>query len=326
MKRNRAAGWLRMAIAGICGTSLADYVPPSWANNWRPELGFFDSGPSCLLYAPEPMGPDGLLFQLSWSARDRYRVYVSAEFERVRSIEFETDDGGHWNASVQPQTEGVRGRMALIGVNVADGLLRNLEQAHPLTVVVTRDDRAPLRYRLPATGAQIGVPMYRACIKSVTDHPPKYFFDPGRQFLGSYLSGERCEFEQIIQLEHIPVQVTLTAMADGGEMDFQRGLHSQNFEGPFYTRKPPDRIEPQALFGQTFDLVEEHRYRITIDQLNELTARLAEGSVSKFNLTTPEGNRTTLGFGGSLGMPFGAMFAACREARFSTRESTRNDH
>jgi len=157
-------------------------------------------------------------------------------------------------------------------------------------------------------------------MKSVTDDPPRYLFHPGRPFLGSYKAGESCEFEQIIELRHIPVLVTLSADADGGEIFLQRSLHSPGIEGPYQVRKGPDHIEAQALFGQSFDLVEEYRYEISTDQLNELVADLLGGTTRKFGLTTEQGAKSTLKFGGSVGKPFAAMFAACRQARFSTKE------
>jgi hypothetical protein len=256
-----------------------------------------------------------------WNAHDGVVLWLKGRLDEAPSVHLEFEGSvDTWKVVVARQEPHYDGRHASLEASVAAGLLRNLELGHALTIVVSFDNGASLRYRVPASGAQIGVPMYRACIKSVTEHPPSYLFPPARPFLGSYLASERCEFGQIIELHHIPLFVALSEDAHGGRMFFQRVLESENFEGPHWTRKPPDRIEAQALFGQSFDLVEEYRYQISIDQLNELAADLARGATRRFGLTTRQGERSTLKFGGPLGMPFAAMFAACRQAKLSSRE------
>lgn len=306
---------------GFCAdTFAAPARQPEWAYGWRPELGYFDDGPTCLMYPPDGIQPDGLYLTLNWNARHGVFMWIKWRAEDVVSVRLESGrTGDAWDLALQPPRPDYDGHQAFLEGGDAAGILRNLQLEHPLTAVLGLKGGASLRYQVSATAGRVAVPMFKACMKSVTEEPPKYFFHPGREFLGSYMAHERCQFGQIIELNHIPVFVALNAEPDGGEFVFERALTSRTPHGPVRKRAPPDRIEAPLLFGPGFDLVEEYRYDVTPDQLSALVADLSRGATRKFNLTTPEGDKSTLVFGGRMGKPFAAMFAACRQAKFSTQ-------
>jgi len=298
-------------------------VQPQWAYTWRPEMGFFDDGPTCLLNPPDGISPSGLYLSFYWSARDGSVLWLNWREKKNPSVRLVSEGSGDsWAITVEPFDSDYDGRRVLLDSRVASEILRSLELGHALTVVVSLDGVESQRYHVPARGAQLGVPMYQACIGSVADDPPRYLFAPERQFLGSYKASERCEFTQIIELQKISLTVTLSAHTDrdGGELLFERPTVTHHPHGPLRTRKTPDRVEAQPLFGPSFDLVEKFRYDISADQLNALGAELSRGLTRKFSLTTPEARKSTLTFGGRFGKPFAAMFAACRQARITTTQ------
>ena len=59
-----------------------------------------------------------------------------------------------------------------------------------------------------------------------------------------------------------------------------------------------------------------HRYPITIEQLNELVAKLGRGKSLTLWIANKSGRDAEVSFGGRWGKPVAAMFAACRKARF----------
>jgi hypothetical protein len=313
-----------LALCFVAQVLHAAEPQPLWAQSWRPELGFFDDGPTCLLDPPESISPDGFYLNFSWNARGGSVLWINWRTNNTPAVRLESDGSGDsWAITLEPWDSRYNGRRALLDSRVAGGILRSLELGHALTVVLSVDGAESQRYHVPAHGARIGVPMYQACIRSVIDDPPRYLFDPGRPFMGSYKAGERCEFTQIIRLQIIPLMVTLSADTDGagGVLRFERPTRAYDPHGPLHTRETPDRIEAQPLFGPAFDLVEDFRYDITAGQLDELGAGLSRGETRKFSLTTPQGRQSTLTFGGKLGKPFAAMFAACRQARTNMQEA-----
>ena len=307
--------------ACLSGGAFAAPDQPQWASTWRPELGFFDRGPTCLLYPPDDIDPSEFYLTFEWNAREGSDLWVMRRPVEIASVRLESEGGGDsWAITLDPPNPRLDGRRrALLESKVAASILHSLELGRALNAVVSADNGASTRYHISAQGAQITVPMFRACMKSVTDDPPSYLFQPKREFLGSHMGGERCQFGQIIYLGANPVLVSLDAMADGGEIGFHRGLIAENPHGPFTKRKTPDRIDAQPLFGKSFDLVEDYRYDITTEQLNELATDLSRGTTRKFSLTTPGSDKSTLKFGGPLGKHFAAMFAACRTARFAEK-------
>jgi hypothetical protein len=307
------------ALGCVAGAVTAATGQPQWTQSWRPELGFFDSGPTCLLNPPDDMSRGGLYVSFDWNASDGASMWLNWREDSDPSLRLESEGGDSWDLALEPRQAHFDGRRAFLDAKVAAGVMRSLQIGHALAVLVSVDNVVTRRHHVPAHGAHIAVPMYQACIRSVIEDPPRYLFRPGRSFMGSYKAGERCEFTQIIELGHIPLVVTLSAEADGGEILFARTMSTHAPHGPLHTRRTPDRVEAQPLFGPGFDLVEEFRYAISNDQLNVLTAELERGNKRGFNLTTPEGEKSTLNFGGRLGKPFAAMFAACRQARFSTK-------
>jgi hypothetical protein len=315
---------IALALCSVAQGLHAAGQQPLWSQAWRPDLGFWDDGPTCLLSPPEGISPAGFDLSFSWNARHGTVLWIDWRTNNTPAVRIEsegTDDS--WSLTLEPWDSRYNGRQALLDSRVAGGILRNLELGHALTVVLSLDGAESQRYHVPARGPQIGAPMFQACIQSVIDDPPRYLFDPGRPFMGSYKAGERCEFTQIIKLQSIPLSVTLFADTDGegGGIRFERPMSSHDPHGPLHTRETPDRVEAQPLFGPAFDLVEDFGYDITAGQLDELGAGLLRGQMRKFSLTTPQGRHSTLTFGGKLGKPFAAMFAACRQARKITQES-----
>jgi hypothetical protein len=303
------------------GAIAADSEPNPWDPRWSPDLGYFDDGPRCLLNGPEAEGTPGRTFHYSfyWRASEGHVLWLKVRHEEFPAVHVESGEGERWPVTVEPLDPRKDGRQARLPARVADGMLRSLEQGRPLTMVLTFGDGTALRYRVPTPGAEFAMPMFRACVKSLTDEPVEYVFTPKVRYLGSFEAYKRCSFGQLVERGHFPVLVSMRADGDGGEMLFQRPVKSQTPHGPFRQRKTPDRIEARQLYGQEFELVEESRYGISTYQVNELAADFSRGATREFSLTTPEGKKSTLVFGGTLGKPFAAMFAACRKARESTK-------
>ena len=70
------------------------------------------------------------------------------------------------------------------------------------------------------------------------------------------------------------------------------------------------------LFGNSFDLVKTFDYRLTLAQVDALGADLAGGKSRRVTLTSPDGETSTLEFGGPFSRSSIAMLNACRDVKF----------
>jgi hypothetical protein len=312
-----------MAIACICGTAgvvVAQTVSPATdrePESWRPMAGYSDQ-PFCQLYAPH-IGDSqrGFVLVPYWNARQGWALWFLTHQKEIRSVRFEapgTQDA--WEVALEPATEDFHGRYALLEPDVADSMLRSLEQGHAWSASVRYEGLPPLDSPIPTRGASIGAAMYRACVQSLRDDsPPKYLFEPQVVFRAFAQDTDRCGFWQLIELERIPVQVSLLADTDGATVTIARELASRRPHGPFQEREVPDRVDATQLFGSSFDLAETFDFRITKAQLEVLGLELAQGKSRALWLTSKAGKKAKVEFGGKWGKPTAAMFAACRKAR-----------
>ena len=250
-----------------------------------------------------------------WTAKEGWALWFLTHLKGIQFIRFESQ-GIPWDVRLEPERPDYHGRRAFLQPAVADSMLRNLELGHALSMTVTIEDESQLNFRIPMHGAQFAAPMYRACVKSLIDDPPSYLFQPDAVFRAYANDDGRCEFWHLIELERIPVKVSLLAGAERGEVVIERDLASRDHHGPYQKREVPERVDAKQLFGPSFDLFETFRYDISMAQLDELARDFVQGKTRTLWLTKKSGKKTEVEFGGRWGKPTAAMFAACRTVRF----------
>jgi hypothetical protein len=109
----------------------------------------------------------------------------------------------------------------------------------------------------------------------------------------------------------------LWAERDRGEFAVNRARIAAYANNPRGTpRAEPDRVEAEAVFGGTFELIDERRHALTLEQVNGIAADVLRGGERTLRLTQPNGRMLALNFGGAHAKPSAAMLAACRRAQF----------
>ena len=319
---SKRASILAAALAVTSSLALAQADPtPEPARppgSWRAYVGYHDQ-PTCQLFAPG-VGDTakGLVLVPYWNAKEGWALWFLTHLKGIQSVRFESQDApGSWDVTLEPERADYHGRRAFLQPAAADSMLRNLELGQALRMTVTIENEAPLTFRIPMNGAQFAAPMYRACVKSMTDDPPPgYLLQPDAIFRAYAIDDGRCEFWQLIEHGRFPVIVTLHAGADRGEVVIGRETKTRDPHRAYKERTDPDRVDAKQLFGPSFDLLETFRYDLTLAQLDELARELARGKTRALWFTNKAGKRSELEFGGRWGEPTAAMFAACRTVRF----------
>ena len=164
-------------------------------------------------------------------------------------------------------------------------------------------------------GAEIAVPMYRACVAAAAAGvAPVQTGDGNRSF--QMVDDERCGFRQWLSFDDFPVGLSLWVGKEGGEFTFARETISGTPHGRSVKRRQqPDQVDAVSLFGGTFGLMEEWQFRLTLDQADAIAADLLAGKSRAVTLTEPSGVAHVLEFGGAHARPSAAMMAACRKVR-----------
>jgi hypothetical protein len=166
------------------------------------------------------------------------------------------------------------------------------------------------------------VAMYRACVKSLSEsQPPRYAQWPG-MYLFQLADDGQCGVRHIFSDRPFPPYITLWVSEQGGRIAFMRETVERKPHGRIgKRRKTPDRVDAGALFGKTFDLIENYEYDLTLPQVDALAADLGRGMARTVVMTSPQGESLILGFGGPYSKASAAMLAACREVKFGAPEN-----
>jgi hypothetical protein len=302
------------AAAYIGGAAFAEIDwPDPLESRWRAQIGLFEEAPMCMLNGAASYDmPSALFIGIYWRARDGIVLHLKGRLDENTRVRVEYDSGDAWDVKMEPEHPRFDGRRVLLPPDVAVGILRNLGQERALTMELSLDNGASLRYRMITKGGKLAVPMFEACVKAMTVDPPKNWYQPKKRYMVMIDASKRCGLQHMFYLGDAPVFVYLIDDHDNGEIVFSREINTGGRHGPFRRRETPDRVEARQLFTADFDLVEEFRYDIPFKQLNEITTDLAAGKMREFSLTTPSGSKSTLALGGPQVKPAAAMFAACR--------------
>ncbi|HYJ42457.1 MAG TPA: hypothetical protein VEW08_16825 [Steroidobacteraceae bacterium] len=284
----------------------------------------FGKEPTCALFGRTAVDlQTAMSVTIVWTASEGPVVRLNGGLSGIPSVLLEsvgTDD--RWNVTVdylrQPE---FAARQIMISAGDLDRLIDNIGLGHALAITVANSGKAPLRYLDAPDGRKVAVAMYRACVKSMAASPPPAYSKWPGMYLFQMADDSECGFRQIFSERSFPPYITLWVSERGGRIAFMRETVERKPHGRIgKRRKTPDRVNSEALFGQTFDLVESFEFDLTLSQVDTLAADLARGVARNVVMTSPEGESLTLGFGGAYGKASAAMLAACREVKFGSAE------
>jgi len=315
------------AIAVACGScgffvalaSAEPAPPPEYArDSWRAVVAYHDP-PACQLYSTGVGDKQkGLVLVPHWTARDGWALWFLTHNKDMMTVRFESPGTADaWDITLEPAREDYHGRRAFLAPAISDSMLHSLEKGQALSISVTYESGPPLQATFNMDSARYAAPMYRACVKSLTDDPPRYWRAPSAGFHAIADPVDRCDFLHYIEFGYFSVSVALRADKDGAEVIIGRATESGGHHERYRRREVPDHVDARQLFGPEVDLVDSFRYRITLQQLNELTGALVRGETRALAFTEKSGKKSDVEFGGRWGKPTAAMFAACRKVKFS---------
>jgi hypothetical protein len=310
--------WL-WALLAFGGNTACAGIGDAWFA--RSEFG---EEPTCALFGRTAVDlQTAMSVTVVWTASEGTLVRLNGSLSGIPSVMIEsvgTDD--RWTVAVdhlrQPE---FAARPIVISAGDLDRLIDNIGLGHGLAITVTHSGKPPLRYLDAPGDGRVAVAMYRACVKSISENPPpRYSKWPGMYLFQMVDHGE-CGFRQIFSDRSFPPYISLWVSEQGGRIAFMRETVERKPHGRIVKRrKTPDRVNSEALFGQTFDLVESFEYHLTLPQVDTLAADLARGVARNVVMTSPDGESLILGFGGPYSKASAAMLAACREVEFGSAE------
>lgn len=211
-------------------------------------------------------------------------------------------------------------RILLSGAG-AEKLVDYIGAGHDVMITLNYPGKKPQRFLARERGAEIAVPMYRACVAAAAGVAPVQAGEGKRIF--QMIDNERCGFRQWFWFDDFPVGLSLWMGNSGGEFTFARQTTYGTPHGwRVKRRKQPDLVDAASLFGGTFSLMEDWKFRLTLDQADAIAADLLAGKSRAVTLTEPSGVAHVLEFGGAHAGPSAAMMAACREVLFEARDAT----
>jgi hypothetical protein len=309
--------WLSVLLALTSCNAFAGY-DDAWSAG--SEIG---KEPSCALYGRTAVDLQTTISVIIvWTASEGPVVRLNGGLSGNPSVLLESvGTNDRWNVTVdylrQPE---FAARHIMISAGDLDRLIDNLGLGHGLAITVAHSGKAPIRYLDATDGRKVAVAMYRACVKSMAASPPPAHSKwPGYLFQMS--DHNECGYRQIFSERSFPPYISLWVSERGGRIAFMRETVEGRPHGRIgKRRKTPDRVNSEALFGQTFDLVESFEYDLTLSQVDTLAADLARGVARNVVMTSPEGESLILGFGGAYSKASAAMLAACREVKFGSAE------
>jgi hypothetical protein len=310
--------WLWALLAVGCNPAFAG-IGDAWFA--RSEFG---KEPTCALFGRTAVDlQTAMSVTVGWTASEGVLVRLNGNLSGIPSVVLESvGTNDRWNVAVdhlrQPE---FAARPIVISAGDLDRLIDNLGLGHGLAITVTHAGKAPLRYLDAPGDRKVAVAMYRACVKSITASPPPAYSKWPGMYLFQMVDGGQCGFRQIFSERSFSPYISLWVNERGGRIAFMRETFERKPHGRIgKRRKTPDRVNAEPLFGQTFDLVENFEYDLTLPQVDTLAADLARGVARDVVMTSPDGESLILGFGGPYSKASAAMLAACREVEFGSAE------
>lgn len=309
--------WALFALGSSC-PAFAD-IGSAWFA--RSEFG---AEPTCALFGRTMVDPrTAMSVSIGWTAGEGSLVRLNGDLSGIPSVLLESvGTNDRWNVTVdhvrQPE---FAARPIVIGAGDLDRLIDNIGRDHALAITVAHSGKSPLRYLDAPDDRKVAVAMYRACMKSLSENPPPAYSKWPGMYLFQMVDGGQCGFRHIFSDRPFQPYITLWVSEQGGRMAFMRETVMTKPHGRIVKRrKTPDRVNAEALFGNTFELVENYEYPLTVTQVEALAADLARGVARKVVMTSPEGETLVLGFGGPYSKASAAMLAACREIELGIPE------
>jgi hypothetical protein len=186
-------------------------------------------------------------------------------------------------------------------------------RAVALTLTYKRDPAR--RLVVDSRNYRVAVPMYRACVEEAAKGVPESSEAVGEEIF-QLTSPGGCGLRQWYAFDKYPVSLTLWAARDRGEFAVNRTQIAASTIGIRGTSREPDLVDAAAVFGGAFELTDERRHALSLDQVNGIVADLLRGGERTLRLTEPNGRTVALRFGGAHAKPSAAMLGACRRAQF----------
>jgi hypothetical protein len=204
-------------------------------------------------------------------------------------------------------------RILLSGAD-AEKLVDHIGAGRDVLITLSYPGKAPQRFLARELGAEVAVPMYRACVAAAAAGVAPAQPGDGKQIF-QMIDDERCGFRQWFRFDDFPVGLSLWIGRNGGEVAFERQTISGTPHGRRVKRRQqPDQVDAVSLSGGTFSLMEEWQFSLTLEQAEAIAADLLAGESRAVTLTDPSGVAHVLEFGGAHAKPSAAMMAACRQA------------
>ena len=252
---------------------------------------------------------DRLTLYFVWSASGRLALNVwGRPLGKVRMHVEAAGSGDTWDVDFDER------RILLSGAD-AEKLVDHIGAGKDVMITLNAQ-----RFLASARGAEIAVPMYRACVAAAAAGVVPVQAGDGKQIF-QMIDNDRCGFRQQFWVDDFPIGLSLWVGKEGGEFTFARRTISGTPHGWRVKRRQlPDQVDAVSLVGGTFSLMEDWEFTLTLDQADAIAADLLAGKSRTVTLTEPSGVAHVLEFGGAHAKPSAAMMAACRKVLFEQAE------
>jgi len=202
--------------------------------------------------------------------------------------------------------------LLLEGADAAKAL-DDVKLGHAIELGVRQDGRVR-RFLTRSAREAVAVPMFEACVASLTHAPPRASTG---DFIAVAAGDDSCTIARTYDLDRYRVGVRIEALANGGEVTLEEQMGGTAHRP--WLPKDPTHFEPQQLFGKTMDVRRNATYGINPEDVDALVADLDRGMPRKFTTSLPREPAATHDFGGDIMRAPAAMFEACRRAMFPAR-------
>ena len=123
---------------------------------------------------------------------------------------------------------------------------------HDVMITLNYPGKEPQRFLARERGAEIAVPMYRACVAAAAAGVAPVQTGDGK-LIFQMVDDERCGFRQWFSFDDFPVGLSLWVGNRGGEFTFARQTISGTPHGRTVKRRQqPDQVDAVSLFGGTW--------------------------------------------------------------------------